>query len=659
MSTATRLNLTPRETPQSISVVTRQQMDDRNIQSAEDLTNIVPGLTLNKGATERASFYSRGFSISYFTQDGLPLSSNADTLGFSTLAIYDRVEILRGSAGMITGAGNPSGVLNFVRKRPTREPQVLLQGSVGRWDNLRAQVDVGGPLNASGTVRGRAVLAGQNSDTYISNYRQRRGLAYATIDADLTPDTLLSVGFHHNVEKNPGSNWYGMPTLYTGQFMPVQRSMANTPDWTYWNKSNSRVFAELEHRFGNGWKAKLAAQHLTDKLDSLLSDVGRVGRSEVFNIYNAPAFIYDRTQGAIDLNVSGPFQLLGHQHEVVFGAMRRTLDTYDLGIRQDNYNYRYTPVFWNSALPPTPVVSRLYYGTASETKQNAVYALGRFKLADPLSLLVGARMDWYDYDSNNPLTGARTTHYKVDREVTPYVGLVYDLNDTYSVYGSWTSVFNPQSAVDENGELLKPVTGTNTEVGVKAAYFGGALNLSAAAFRVVQQNLAASLPPNRCRASLSCSEAAGEVVSRGFELEAAGELMPGWQVAAGYTYNKAKYSKDADASRVGTRFAPQRPKQLVRLSTTYQLPGALANWRIGGGMRSQSEVYVANTNIRQGGYTVYDLSVGWKATPRLDVQLNINNLFDKRYYQAIGGIDSGNAFGEPRNIQLTAKYRFL
>jgi outer membrane receptor for ferric coprogen and ferric-rhodotorulic acid len=235
---------------------------------------------------------------------------------------------------------------------------------------------------------------------------------------------------------------------------------------------------------------------------------------------------------------------------------------------------------------------------------------------------------------------------------------VFDLNDTYSVYGSWTSVFNPQNVRDEVGNLLDPVTGVNMEVGVKAEYFGGALNVSAAAFQLRQTNLPLALPVSQCKASLSCSEAAGEVESKGLEFEAAGALTANWQVMAGLTYNTAEYAQDSSAGKAGTKFATDRPSRLAKLSTSYRLPGTLSQWRVGGALRAQNEIYKTNNPIRQGGYTVVDVSAGWQATKSLDLRLNVYNLFDKTYYQAISTVASGNAFGAPRSFLVTAKYQF-
>jgi outer membrane receptor for ferric coprogen and ferric-rhodotorulic acid len=659
MNTATRLNLSVRETPQSISVVTRQQMDDMNLQSVEEIANITPGLSLNRGATERASFYSRGFAISNFTEDGLTMSADGDTLGFATLSMYDRIEVLRGAAGMLNGAGTPSGTMNFVRKRPTAETEVAVTGGVGRYNNYRGELDARGALNQAKTLRGRAVVAYQDTDTHISNYSNNRALIYATADADLGRDTTLSVGFHYNKEKNDGSTWYGLPTALDGSFLPMDRSASNSPDWAFWDKKNTRVFAELEQRFGAGWKAKFAVQALDDELHSIVTGVARVPRTNNFRLSAANAFLYDRQQKIADLQLTGPFSLLGRKHEVVFGTNYRSRDTDDIGLKSvPDYSYTFDPTGWDTSAPVKPVIGTFYYGQATKVKQKSVYATTRLSLAQPLALLLGGRVDWYDYQAVNTFSGARSG-YQVDHEVTPYVGLVYDLDAHHSLYGSWTSIFNPQSAVDRDGVLLDPVTGINMEAGVKGEYFGGTLNAAAAVFRVKQRNLASSLPVTACAPGvLSCSEAAGEVQSEGVEFTLAGALTPNWQMSAGFTYNSAEYAKAQGSNAVGARFAAERPTRLVRISTSYRLPGELNKWRVGAALRAQNQIYKTNAPIRQAGYAIADLNAGWQVNDRIDLRFSVSNLFDRGYYQAISSIDSGNAFGEPRNYTATARYRF-
>ncbi|MFT3720723.1 TonB-dependent siderophore receptor [Pseudorhodoferax sp.] len=657
-SVGSRLSLTPRETPQSVSVVTRQRMDDFNLQSVEDIAGATTGIYLSKSSTERAGFRSRGFSIGNYVIDGTPLMLNVygnDTMGQNTLAMYDRVEVLRGATGLLTGTGDPSGVLNLVRKRPTAERHVALEGTLGRWNNKRLELDAGGPLNAAGTLRGRTVLAWQDTDTFAQNYEHRRKLAYGILEADLGPGTRLTLGGSYNDEANPGSSWYGIPYAVNGSALDIPRSFTTVPDWAYWDKKGVQAFAELEHRLRNGWKARLSYLHFDAELDSFVNQYTRIGTTDNFRMA-ANKFFYEHLNDVVDASVSGPFQLFGRRHELVAGAGWARRTEQNDGYSAPAFSAVFNPITWNPNDTPRPADSLFgyYWGQDITIKRSNVYAATRLSLADGLTAIVGGRLDWYDYTNRNMMTNGVQT-YGVDHQATPYAGLVYDLNAQHSVYASVTRVFNPQSALDRNGTLLPPETGTNLEAGIKGEYLGGRLNASAAVFEIRKKNIARSLDAAECNGQLSCSEAAGEIRARGFELEVVGALTPAWNLQAGYSYTGAEYTRSASAATpVGSPYNANVPRRLLRLASTYRLDGALQGWRVGASVQSQSAIDRVSSGVAQhhGGVTIVGLMAGWQATPQLDLRLSVSNLFDKYYYQSFGG------FGEPRNWQLSARYTF-
>lgn len=658
-TTATRMNLSLRETPQSVSVLTRQQMEDQGIQSVEDVALQVTGLTLARGAPERTQLRARGFNINTIMLDGVPQTLNADMTGFNTLAMYDHAEVLRGSAGLLQGTGNPSATINLIRKRPTAHRQINLTGSVGSWSNYRTELDAGGPLNEAGTLRGRTVLAWQDTESFRDHYNNDRRLAYAIVEADVAQATTVSLGGSYNREINNGSAWYGVPTYSDGSFLPIRRSANFTPSWAYWNKTNKVVFADVEHRWDNGWKAKLSVQASNADMDALYSNMARVtGTENIRYSFVGSSDYAERMRGA-DFHSSGPFELLGRKHEFLVGATWRKHMQHSTGQSATDYSYSFDPTQpWQAENAPYPTLGSVWGNQYDHTKQYAAYASTRLNLSDSLKLILGTRLDWYDYTNTY---NTSSTGYTVDREFTPYAGIVYDLDTQHSVYASWTEIFQPQSSKARNGSVLPPVTGTNYEVGLKGEYMNGALNASVAAFKIEQTNLAKSLPSDECAPGVqSCAEAAGEVQSKGLEFEVAGQLSSNWQVTAGYTIAKAKYARATTSNTAGERFATDQPRHLIKLFSSYQLPGELNAWRVGAGMRMQNEIYkdTGAIRIRQGGYTVADLMLAWQATPELSVNLNINNLFDKYYYESIGSPTNGNGFGAPRNFLITAKYRF-
>lgn len=664
MSTATKLTLSPRETPQSVSVLTRQQIDDLGMITLDDAVQNITGLVMQKGyySGESGSFSARGFPISNLLIDGLPTSTGANgtfNADNDALDIYDRVEVVRGATGLTTGAGTPSAAINLVRKRPTADKQASITLSAGSWRNFRSTVDAGGALNAAGTLRGRTVATVQDSEQFYDTAHDRNHQFYGILEADLTSATVATLGVHYRKVDNDGF-LPGHPTNADGSFLAGLSRSANTAnDFDYWQQTDKSLFADLTHKFANGWQARAAALWKRPEQDMMFSGLytnGGVLRQ------STQRYRLDNRQDSYDLSVNGPFTLLDRSHELMFGASYRKFDNKNWGGWS---SYAWTPAgpavdpyHWDSSSVARPDIDMSLWNWAYTARQKGVYAATRLSLADPLKFILGTRINWYENENHS-----NATHFEVNREITPYAGLVYDLNDSHSLYASWTEIFEPQSNRDRDGKLLDPITGTNYELGIKGEYFGGRLNASLATFIVQQQNRAVDdlAGPNPCPGSSwgYCKRAAGEVESKGIELEVSGALTPNWQIASGYTYVNAKYTKDADPNNIGKQFDSDQPRHQFKMTTSYRLPGELSRWRIGGNVYAQNRIKSSDDqNIQQAGYAIVGLNGSYRFDEHTEIRLNLNNLFDKHYYQGIGWSTGGNVFGAPRNVMLTARYTF-
>ncbi|WP_122846449.1 TonB-dependent siderophore receptor [Pseudomonas viridiflava] len=651
MQTATKLPLSMRETPQAVTVITRQRMDDQAMTSVNDVVRNTPGLFLSQASGPgRQTYTSRGFDIDNIMYDGIPASYSGFTAGVQpNLAMFDRVEVIRGATGLITGAGNPSAAINMVRKRPTAEPQVTLTGSAGTWDNYRGEFDASSKLNDSGTLRGRVVGSYQDANSFRDKEESDHGLFYGVVEADLSDATTATLGYSRQ-EDETNFFWGGLPLGTDGHHLDLPRSTYPGSDWEKKKLQIDTVFAELEHRFDNDWKLHLAGT--ASSLDALFSGT-------YLSRYNGPleTTAYqsrpEEKQTAFDAFASGPFQALGRTHELVVGASRRVYD-------KDSKEY--SP--YDTGLPiAAPKPNFVRDGNLhSVATQEGVYLTTRLSLADPLTMILGGRLDWYDYDDR---TG--DGDYKVTKNVTRYGGLIYKLDDTYSVYASYTDIFQPQSYQDLSGAQLKPVVGENYEVGIKGEYFNGALNASLAVFRTDQTNLGTQTSTQAGCPVLTCYDASGLVRSQGIDMELQGALTENWQVGAGYTFTRAHYMKDADPANKHQRFDTDTPEHLFKVSTMYRFQGPLERLRVGGNVYWQSRMYndIALTDgsyrLEQGSYAVADLMAGYQVNKHLDLQLNANNVFDRVYYAAIGTSSvwgSTDTYGDPRNFTLTAKYTF-
>ena len=653
MATATKLPLTLRETPQAVTVITRQRMDDQAMTSINDVVKATPGLFLNySNGPGRQSYTSRGFDIDNLMYDGIPSGYNGVSVGAQpNLAMFDRVEVVRGATGLVTGAGNPSAAINLIRKRPLDEQKVTLTGAAGSWDDYRGEIDASSPLNDSGTLRGRVVASYRDANSFIDKAEEDHGLFYAVTEADLSEDTTLTLGFSNQKDKTNyfwGSSMIGQD----GHHLNLPRSYNPGTDWENKDQEINTVFAELRQRLANDWKLQLNANYAQQ--DALFSGSYQsrwVNNTLARTVYQAA---YDENQAGLDAFVSGPFEALGRTHELVIGTSRRIYD-------RTTHNYSPYDMDWplNAGKPD-------FVHTTNDrevTTQDGVYVTTRLSLADPLKLILGARLDWYDYDAH----GSNDSDYKVTRNLTRYAGLIYDLDDHHSVYVSYSDIFTPQTEKDTAGTPIKPIVGKNYEVGIKGEYMGGALNASLALFRVDQENRAVQVFVPNCPQA-SCYEGSGEIRSQGIDLELQGALTENWQVGGGYTYARTHTIKDAaNPQNVNKQFDTDTPEHLFKLTTSYHFQGPLEKLRVGGNVSWQSRMYNdveladgSTYRLKQGAYAVTDLMAGYKVNQNLDLQLNANNIFDRRYYSAIASDVSygGDSYGNPRSFGVTAKYTF-
>ncbi|MHC8410376.1 TonB-dependent siderophore receptor [Pseudomonas sp. Hz4] len=677
-TTATKLPLTLRETPQSVTVVTRQQMDDRGVTSVADALRNTPGVTTQKYDSDRTEFSARGFAITNFQYDGVNQPYDGvygeNPNNSDDAASLDRVEVIKGATGLMTGSGDPSATVNLVRKKPTKEFKASVSATAGSWDNYRTEGDISGSLNDSGSVRGRFVGAYQDKDSYIDHYSQKKDIYYGILEADLTDDTLLTFGVDKSSATPRGSSWTGNAPYFTdGSRTDFSRSFNPGADWSRRDFDSVTYFSSLEQALANDWKFKASFDQKTTDHDTQLASASGGSADRATGEGN---FLYwgrwegHRVQNTADVNVSGPFSLGGREHELVAGFMashsRQTGSTYDTSAFELVPGSIYD---WNGSLPKQEFPKNGKYERTQS--QNGLYLATRLRPTDDLSFILGSRLSTFKYNEDYSYYPGGTlsdTHasYKEHGVVTPYAGVVYDLNDVYSVYASYTKIYQPQINKDINGATLAPVEGDSYETGLKAAYFEGKLNASLAFFRIEQDNVAQSVGTNEVTGD-GVFKATDGATTNGVELELAGELAQDWNVSAGYTYAR---TRDKDEQRIfGFPLASSKPEHVVRTFTTYRLPGALDQVTVGGGISWQSAFYGqsyspnvgggegGSTLLKQGGYTLVDLMTRYQYDEHLSFTANAYNVFDKKYMSGLGNFGT-TFYGEPRNLQLTAKYDF-
>jgi outer membrane receptor for ferric coprogen and ferric-rhodotorulic acid len=665
-----KLPLSLREIPQSVSVITRQRIEDQNLTSLEDAMAQTPGVTTDLAATAAIpQFYSRGFQIEYFQYDGVPMQTGGASWAQPDLFMFDHVELLRGAAGLFNGAGQPGGVINLVRKRPLREFQFAGSLSAGSWDNYRGEADLSTPLNASGSVRGSVAAAYEDRKYFYDVANSQKQAYYGILEADLAPGTLLTLGGSYQRR-----DWLPfmmhMPRYKDGGDLGLTRGTYLGADWNRWDFENTQIFAELAHRFSSDWTVKLNVNQAeeTSKLKyAYVRGAVDPATGQGPRLYGGGNQYRNRQLG-IDLMVTGAFEALGRRHELVFGG-----NWYDRSAR--SYNAYSLPGFpaqpvdvFDYHVDDYPEPADPQWGSKSEvkTRQSGIYAMARLKVADPLTLVLGTRMSWWRTQTENLMTGVTDPAVSTHGRMTPYAGLVYDIDDHWSAYASYADIFRVQGGMrTADGGSLPPVVGANYEAGVKSEWLDGRLNTSFALFRIIERNRAQS-DPDYPEVGDCCYQASGKVRSQGIEAEVSGRLAPGWEVAGGYTFNTTRYLKDAENG--GAPFRTFTPKHIFQLWTTYRLPGQWSRWSVGGGVNVKSGIYTENAvqgpvsgssvRVSQGGYAIWNARIGYRVSEHVSLGLNVNNLFDKVYYQRLGNADMGNAYGEPRSFMLNMRVKY-
>ncbi|KGJ12177.1 TonB-dependent siderophore receptor [Paracoccus versutus] len=662
MRSATGLVLSQKETPQSTSVITDAQMKDRNITTVAETMDAATGITVQAFESDRINYYSRGFYIDAYQYDGVPAPRNgAWTFGDNNtdMALYDHVEIVRGATGLMQGAGEPGASINFIRKRPTEEFQNQAAVSLAYPKGARAESDVSGPLNETGSVRGRLVSVVDSRDGMLDGYHKDKYVLFGALDVDLGESTLLSTGLTYQKSKADNVTWGGLPPYYAdGGLIDWDWGSTLGADWTYVDTERTEAFASLEHEFQNGWTARVVATHIRSEADMELAWITGAPDRETGLGLSPWAAKYNGTTKVSSLNavLNGDFQAFGRDHQFVVGAMASDFKSnyYGHAVDLDTLAPVGNVFDWDGSYPRPGFSDEVTSSWTSKQRQYGLYATTKIQVAEPLSVIAGARANWWKGTEGS--LGSPTHEYSYSGEITPYLGFTYDLNPTYTAYGSVTSIYKPQIAQDINGDYLDPTYGWNYELGVKADLMGGAMYASAAIFKTDQKDVANWVGYDETRLR-DIYESIDGTTTRGFELEAAGAINDRWNVSAGYTF---RTSKDKD----GNRFAADQPKHTLKLATDYRLAGMFDDkLTVGGAMRWQSGTDSmdfdtdVNVNVHQGSYAVFDLNASYQVTDKTELTLSVNNILNEKYYATTGFYDTV-VYGDERSAELTLRAKF-
>ena len=680
MKTATGLDLTLKETPQSVSIISEQTLKQQGITSIADALKRTTGINVIRDSG-RYRFQSRGFYIDQIEEDGLSstvpgaASNPFRTASSSTdLDIYDHIEVLRGATGLTQANSEPGGTINAVRKHPTEDFQMYgyLQG--GRWNNIRSMLDIAGALNQNKTIRARTVTAIGHTDTFKQDVSNDTGLFYSVFDFDLTPATLLRWGAMYQKDINT-PDYFGLPMATGGIDTQLPASTYLAAKWSTQQFEKYNTFAELQHTLNDDWKisSKINA-NLNQSLEKFagLAQLSQsyLGISDLNpNLKMNNQQYYDNESHEVTANIglNGKYRVLNNTHDLFATLSYSRLQEnsrWKRVLKNTAYNvWTFNPEMiaqpdWNNI---QNLFNDIEYHT--ELEQKALSLGTRANFFDTLHIILGGRytdfktigdQQYYvwNYKADSEYIKAQTVS---KHKFIPYLGLTYDVTPETSAYISHTEIFKPQSSKDVSGNILPPVIGVNDEVGLKSSWFDQRFNTSLALFRIKQQNRAMQDLNNT-----NFSIAEGKVNSQGIDVEISGQATDQLTLFAGYTYNKSKYLKtESNTYPQGANFSKHTPNQMFRFYSQYQFEGALNQLSAGLGLQAQTST-ASLYNIQQGGYTLWDANLEYQIHPQLSINLIGQNLTDKRYYenQRMRIAGGNNFLGTPRNVLVRLNWKY-
>ncbi|MCO7246037.1 TonB-dependent siderophore receptor [Halomonas sp. Mc5H-6] len=656
---ATKVETPSIEIPQSVSTITRADMDKRGISTVQRATDYTPGVYSNQiGASNRFDYLVlRGFSdgsLSNTFLDGLKLIG--DTNSHSSLRVdpwfLDSIEVVKGPASVLYGQASPGGVVALNSKRPEFQSGGELRFRVGNNNQRSAAFDLTGPLGEAQRVAYRLVGIASAADTQFGPTEEERYAIAPSLTWDISDATSLTLDAYLQDEPEGGYH-SGVP--YEGAVVPRNgRKISNNffdgeEDYEAYERTQRMVGYALEHRFNDDWTARQQLRYLNS--DVTLNQVYGFGwtsptSNELARYYSGSEESLDAwtVDNQLEANLNDGFM----DHTVLVGV---------------DYQQRDNDVSWPSgAFPSLDAFNPTYgaeptamYATTNERhelEQTGVYLQDQIAL-DNWRFTLGGRYDWVDIDNTNQDTGQSST--LDDTQFSGRAGAVYLFDNGVAPYLSYSTAFTPTSFVDADGDLLAPMEGEQWETGVKYQPNDGASQYSAAVFHISQENVATKEQPT------DPYRAVGEIESQGIELEARTQLTDALSLQAGYSFTDITYAKSDDGNEGND--AIYSPRHQVQLWAQYAFnDGWLNGADIGAGVRHYADIAADRDNTETvPDYTLVDATLGYDlgeaGMPGVETRLNVSNLLDEEYVASCNSLEYCY-FGAERGITASVHYRF-
>lgn len=646
-ASSTKSELSLLETPQSISVLTRDLLDARAVTTLNEALQTSAGVTAgNWGRRGWDDFIIRGQRASESLYiDGLKRGQN-QWVGQDVFGV-ERIEILKGPASINFGMVQPGGLVNMVSKRPRAEAFAEIGATYGSNDFKQLDFDIGRPLSDNGkaAVRINGMWSDQD-DPLDYVYFKKRYIA-PSVSLDLGPDTdftILSSYAEREYLRSQGAPLKG--TLLPNKNGAFNRDQfTGEPGFGPYNSRQAALGYSLTHRFGDGWKLAQNFRFQQFDMDGRFVSLGALAADEMTQARSGSIQDVQGINRALDTYVERAFDLGGQRHTVMAG-----LDLNDDQVRNGATSCRiaalnlYAPSYYQ---PYTCNATRNSQNTTTVTYA-ALYLRDQIALSDQLNLSLSARHDRSKNKLYNELTN-RTTAQR-NNATTGSAALLYRLTPNVSPYISYATSFLPVSGADFFGAQFKPEEGKQAEVGAKFEFDHGRITGAVALYDLKRQNVTTADPdPAHIAVLPSAQVQTGEERTKGFEAELNADLRNGWDVQAALSLINGRVTED-NSGNVGKRLL-NVPRQSASLTSRYRFRGgALHGLSAGAGVRYEAGKTGPAVSYTVPGYAAVDANLGYDAG-RYRVTLTVKNLFDRDYY---AGVLSNNVLplGDPRTVML-------
>lgn len=655
-ASATGLDLSLRQTPQSVTVVDRQRIDDFALTNVNDLLEQTVGVTVQRNETDRTDYTSRGFAITNMQVDGIGLPLLGATDGDLDTILYERVEVVRGANAIMTGVGNPSATINYLRKRPTTTLQANASAYGGSFDMWRAEGDLSGPLTSNGALRARVTGAHEERNSWLDYNKVNRDVFGALLAWDVTPELTATVGYSRQDNRARGILWGALPLIYSdGRRIDYPLSASTSAPWTYVNTLNESAFGELAYRLGGDWSVRgVFTYNNGDTRQRRLYASGTPDTESGLGIVGSAGYYpTNNKQYLIDGYASGTVGLFGRRHQVSLGVSQGWLRyrgyESDPGVSFDYPDVRELASYY----PPEPDFPESELTEHERDRLTRVYGAIHLDLTDRLKGVGGVSAAWIATSGSS--YGSDLT--RKNGQVSPYAGLLFDVNRNLTIYASYTDIFAPQSQVDVTNRRLDPAKGTAIEGGIKGSWLDGRLYAVAALFRAKQNGLANYVGTfedgDGLNGPLGVDYYEGQnTIAEGFEVEVSGRVSGRWMLSGGFTHLSIKDDEDKDARRFV-------PRNSIKAGATYQVP----EWRdlkLGAQFRYQDTVRATDDSaglpIEQKGYVVIDLLTGVRVVEHVSASVNVRNVTNAKY---LNSLEWGQGYyAAPRSVIGTIRFEY-